>query len=136
MMPRVPRPVTKPSEASDAFPPVGLSRWVDVRKKVSRASFTAVGPMVLVSLMTNSWARVGVTAGKPVTLAPPLGRALKNSRVVKVIIEGPVARLLAIKVDPLSDLIVSNRIPLTIVRVCTVGVSGGRDVWENSNRRW
>ena len=72
----MPTPVTKPREESDALPPVGLSRWVEVRKKVTRASFTAVGPMVLVLLMTNSCARVGVTAGKPGTLAPPLGRAL------------------------------------------------------------
>ena len=76
MMPRVPTPVTNPSEASDAFPPVGLSRCVEVRKKVTRASFTALVPMVLLLLKTNSCARVSVTAGKPGTLAPPLGRAL------------------------------------------------------------
>ena len=71
MMPKVPAPVTKPSEASDAFPPVGLSRWVEVRKKVMRASFTARVPMVLLLLKTNSCARVGVTAGNPGGSAPP-----------------------------------------------------------------
>ena len=49
-----------------------------MRKKVTRASFTAVGPRTLVLLMTNSWARVGVCAGKPGTLAPPLGKALRT----------------------------------------------------------
>ena len=81
-MPRVPAPVTKPREESDAWPPVGLSRWVAVRKKVTLASFTAVGPMTFVLLITNSCARVGVWAGKPGGSFPPpcskMGRALET----------------------------------------------------------
>ena len=41
------------------------------------------------------------------------GQGAVHRRVVKVIIEGPIARLPTIKVDPLSDLVVSNRILLT-----------------------
>src|SRR6202044_2801621 len=62
------------------------------------------------------------------------GQGAVHGRIVKVIIEGPVARLQIIKVDPLSDLIVSNRIPLAIVRVCAIAVISSRDVGENSNR--
>jgi hypothetical protein len=76
IIPRVPTPVTNPREASEAWPPVGLFRWVDVRKKVKRASLTAVVPILLVLLITNSCARVGVIEGKPGTLAPSWGRAL------------------------------------------------------------
>src|ERR1700733_6218262 len=63
------------------------------------------------------------------------GQRAQNCRVVKVIVEGPIARLLTIKVDPLSDFVVCNPVLLTIVRKCAVGVIGTGDVWENSNRR-
>ena len=61
------------------------------------------------------------------------GQRAVYSRIVKVIVEGPIARLSTVKVDPLSDLVVSNRIPLAVVRVCPVGVIGSRDVGENPN---
>ena len=58
------------------------------------------------------------------------GQGVVHRRVVKVIIEGPIARLPTIKVDPLSDFVVSNLVLLTIVRECAVGVIGTRDVRE------
>src|SRR6266481_1632868 len=75
LMPRVPMPVTKPRSESFAKLPLGLSVVVEVRKKLTRASFTAVGPRVLVLLITICCARLGVKEGNPGTLA--FGRALK-----------------------------------------------------------
>ena len=49
---------------------------VEVLKKLTRASFTAVGPKVLVLLMTICCARLGVNEGNPGTLAA--GMALKT----------------------------------------------------------
>src|SRR5260370_16938103 len=70
IIPRVPRPVTNPSEESLAKLPFGVSLWTAVRKKVTRAAFTAVGPRVLVLLLTNSCARVGESEGKPAPVGP------------------------------------------------------------------
>src|SRR5579864_2943935 len=69
----IPRPfeLSNPRDASEAKPPLGVLAWVDVRKKVARASFTAVGPRVFVLLITNSCARVGETVGKPGALETP-----------------------------------------------------------------
>src|SRR5579863_4919592 len=75
MMPRVPRPVTKPRLERLAKLPSGLLVMVEVRKKLRWKSFTCVGPKVLMLFITISWAREGVMAGKPGTLAPELGRA-------------------------------------------------------------
>ena len=47
---------------------------VDIRMKLSRNSFTDVGPKTLVLFITACWARVGVTDGNPGTLA--LGKGL------------------------------------------------------------
>src|SRR3984957_11913040 len=62
------------------------------------------------------------------------GQGAVHGRVVKVIIEGPVACLTTVEVDAFSNFIVSNRIPLAIVRVCAIAVISSRDVGENSNR--
>src|SRR5216683_7406497 len=67
-MPNVPTPVTKPRSDNFAKLPLGLSVVVEVRKKLTRASLTAVGPRVLVLLMTICCARDGVKDGKPDTL--------------------------------------------------------------------
>src|SRR6478752_8318886 len=75
LIPRVPTPVTNPRSESFAKLPFGLFVVVDVRKKLTRASFTALGPSVLVLLMTICCARLGVKAGNPGTLA--LGMALR-----------------------------------------------------------
>src|SRR5215467_2073545 len=69
LIPRVPMPVTKPRSESFAKLPLGLSVIVDVRKKLTRASFTVVGPRILVLLITICWARCGVNDGNPGTLA-------------------------------------------------------------------
>src|SRR5580692_5417779 len=71
IMPRVPAPVTKPRDDKLAKLPEGLSLCTAVRKKLNRASFTAVAPNVLVLLITNSCAREGVVVGKPGTVAKP-----------------------------------------------------------------
>src|ERR1700704_2108743 len=76
IMPSVPGPVMKPRSESLAKLPFGLSLWTEVRKKVMRASFTAVGPRFWVLLMTNCCAREGVNEGKPGTLAA--GRAFNT----------------------------------------------------------
>src|ERR1700693_4409000 len=68
-MPSVFAPVTNPRSERLARLPAGLSLWSVVRKKLIRASLTAVAPSVLVLLITNSWAREGVTVGKPGTVA-------------------------------------------------------------------
>src|ERR1022692_2182256 len=73
-IPRLPLPVTKPRDDSFAKLPSGSSLCVEVRKKLTRNSLTAEGPRVLVLLITICCARVGVTAGKPGTLAE--GRAV------------------------------------------------------------
>src|SRR2546423_538840 len=52
LIPRVPTPVTNSRSESFAKLPFGLSVIVAVRKKLTRASFTALGPRVLVLLMT------------------------------------------------------------------------------------
>ena len=70
-MPRVPAPVMNPSDERLAKLPAGLSLCSAVRKKLIRASFTAVPPRVLALLITNCCAREGVAAGKPGTLAKP-----------------------------------------------------------------
>src|SRR5260370_29790723 len=77
----MPRPLAllKPRSERFAKLPVGESLWVAVRKKIKRASFTAVGPIFLVLLMTNSCARVGVDEGKPGTLAFGSARAALES---------------------------------------------------------
>ena len=71
MMPSVPGPVMKPSEERVGKAPAGLSLCNAVRKKLTRASFTAVDPRVLVLLITNVCAREDVEAGKPGTFAKP-----------------------------------------------------------------
>src|SRR5256884_7226716 len=75
-MPSVPSPVMKPSDGRSAKLPAGLSRCSTVRKKLNRASFTAVAPKVFVLLITNACAREGVVVGKPGTLGKLLGSAL------------------------------------------------------------
>ena len=75
-MPKVPIPVTNPRSDSFAKLPLGLSVIVAVRKKLTRASFTALGPRVLVLLMIICCARLGVKDGNPGTLAE--GSALKT----------------------------------------------------------
>src|SRR5579859_1446117 len=77
-MPSVPAPVLKPREERLAKLPAGLSLCSEVRKKLTRTSFTAVDPRVLVLLVTNCCAREGVCEGKPGTLEKP-GSALSTS---------------------------------------------------------
>src|SRR5215467_8982997 len=71
IMPKVPAPVTKPRSESFAKLPVGLFVTVAVRKKLTRTWLIAVAPNVLLLLITNCCARVGVTLGKPGTLLAP-----------------------------------------------------------------
>ena len=52
MIPSVPIPVTKPETGQARKAALGLFVVVDVRKKLTRASFTAVGPKVFVLLIT------------------------------------------------------------------------------------
>src|SRR6266705_758375 len=76
IMPRVPAPVTKPSEERVGKAPAGLSLCNAVRKKLRRDSFTAVDPNVFVLLITNVCAREDVEAGKPGTFAKPANALL------------------------------------------------------------
>jgi hypothetical protein len=69
IIPSVPSPVTKPSDERLAKLPAGLSACNAVRKKLNRASFTAVAPKFLALLITNCCAREAVLDGKPGTLA-------------------------------------------------------------------
>src|SRR5262249_27190357 len=77
-MPSVPSPVIKPREERSAKLPAGLSRCSTVRKKLNRASFTAVVPKVFELLITNCCAREGVVVGKPGTLGKEVGSALSS----------------------------------------------------------
>ena len=65
--------VFAPTNAAFAKLPAGLPVMVAVRKKLTRNSLTAVGPNVLTLLIVPSWARVGVEAGNPGTLAAASG---------------------------------------------------------------
>src|SRR5215472_11106004 len=71
LIPKVPAPVTNPRAESCAKLPVGLFVTVEVRKKLTRNWFTAVGPRGLLLLIANCCARVGVTLGNPGTLLAP-----------------------------------------------------------------
>src|SRR5258706_12827674 len=61
----------------------GLSKWRTVRKMLIRASLTAVAPKFLVLLMTNCWAREGLTVAKPGTLGPLPGIAFATLALSK-----------------------------------------------------
>ena len=120
-MPRVPAPVTKPREASDALPPVGIVQMGSRTEEGQPRLVHSGGSDGLVitddELLRAGWRH----RGEAWHVCAAVGQGAVHRRVVKVIIEGPVARLLAVKVDPLSDFVVSNRVLLTIVRECAVG---------------
>src|ERR1700687_410325 len=67
-----------------------------------------------------------------------LRQGAEHGRIVKVVIERPVARLAIVEVDPLSDLVIRNNISLAIVGIRTYdGIDVGmRNVLDSSNRCW
>src|SRR5215469_2359020 len=66
------------------------------------------------------------------------GQGADNSRIVKVVVERPVAGLSVVEIDPLSDLVVGNCAPLAVIRIGSGGGINirGRNERESSNRRW
>src|SRR5260221_7772241 len=81
----IPSPLllSKPREERLAKLAAGLSKWRTVRKTLIRASLTAVAPKFLVLLMTNCWARDGLTVAKPGTLGPFAGIAFATLALSK-----------------------------------------------------
>ena len=77
-MPSVPEPVTNPREERLAKLAAGLSKWRTVRKKLNRASLTAVAPKFFVLLMTNCWAREGVDGGEARHTRAARGNCISN----------------------------------------------------------
>ena len=111
-MPRVLTPVTKPRLDKLAKLPSGTLVRVEVRKKLTRNSFTCAPPKVFVLLISTICARVGVTAGKPGTLAATIWQGIIYRRIVKMVIERPIAAPFAVKVNPLAYLVVIDPILL------------------------
>src|ERR1700758_2153794 len=76
--------------------------------------------------------------GEPWHACAVLRQGAEDGRIVKVVIERPVARLAIVEIDALSELVIPNSSSLAIVgiRTCDGIDVGMRNVLDSSNRCW